>query len=189
MHLNYHASVFNVTEKRLCHWCHWHPNASWKECVCDMIKTIIKWVILNRAPTHSHALPSTSTYLYSFLTHSHSFPALSHQLPLMFSLLLLISNPPRIMCRLPHPFPVHIEMLIPNPTHHHHSSPYLVPYFTCLRALRTYVLMCLCVSCAHVPMQSISMHFTAYVYILYMPLCLLIRQDYLFTLRFFKMCL
>ena len=147
-----------------------------------MIKTIIKWVILNRAPTHSHALPSTSTYLYSFLTHSHSFPALSHQLPLMFSLLLLI-------CRLPHPFPVHIEMLIPNPTHHHHSSPYLVPYFTCLRALRTCVLMCLCVSCAHVPMQSISMHFTAYVYILYMPLCLLIRQDYLFTLRFFKMCL
>ena len=31
MHLNYHARVFNVTEKRLSHWCHWQSNASWKE--------------------------------------------------------------------------------------------------------------------------------------------------------------
>ena len=55
-----------------------------------------------------------------------------------------------------------------------------------LRVLRTCVLMCLRVSRAHVPMQVISMHFTAYVYILYAPLCVLIRQDYLFTLRFLK---
>ena len=30
------------------------------------------------------------------------------------------------------------------------------------------------------------MHFTAYAFILRVPLCVLIRQDYLFTLRFLK---
>ena len=98
----------------------------------------LHWFILNCAPTHSHPLPSTLTHSHSFgahcnllplvLAHSHSFSAHSYPLPLMFiPLLNLIPLLP--MYSLSHPFPVHIQILSPNLTHHLPFLPILSPVF------------------------------------------------------------
>ena len=133
----------------------------------------MKLFILNRAPNyskappftpmHPHSLPSTPTYIYAFLTQFYSFPAFPHPLPLMFSSLLHILDPPLTMCRLSQPFSVHIQILISNPTHHLRLqlifNPYIYGpiYFTymcvyvslrfrcpCAYAIHFYVLYCLC---------------------------------------------
>ena len=118
--------------------------------------------------THSHLLPSTPTHFYSFSTHCHLFSALSHPLPLKFSSLLLILNPTPAMCRLSpisSPYPNTHTQFNPSPTIPTHIQSL---YFTCLRALRTCVLIC--VSRAHVPMQFISMHFSLEMVLLnYIP--------------------
>ena len=90
----------------------------------------------------SHSLPYSPTHVHSFLTHSHSFSAHSHSLPLMFSSLLLILNPLPPMCSLFHSFPVHIQILSPNPTHH---LPFQPIFGSCvLRAYVLYLPVCLC---------------------------------------------
>ena len=164
-------------------------NVDLSRCVCDMIKTHNNTMVCTKPfshqlqciPINSHSLPPTPIYSYLLLLILKSllpFLALFHPLSIMFSSFHLILNPPQTMWRLSlthfqsiskcsHP----IQPII------YHLNPYLVPVFTCLLALRTCVLMRLCVSRAHVPMQSISMHFTADFYILYMPLCVLMRQD------------
>ena len=86
--------------------------------------------LLPSTPTHSYPIALTPTHFHSFLTHSHSFSATSTQ-PLMFSLLLLILNPPQLMCSLSHPFPVHIQILSPNPTHHLQFQPIFSPCVLC----------------------------------------------------------
>ena len=142
----------------------------------------------SHAPSlHSHSLPSTLTHFYLFLTHSYSFPAFFHPLPLMFSSLLLILNPPPTVCRLSHPFPVHIQILTPNRIHHLPLQPKFSP-FIYVRTCFTY--LCVCALCFTFPCTYV-IHFYAlcYVYILSMPLRVLISQDYLYTLRFFKIYL
>ena len=98
-------------------------------------------------PTHSHQLPFTPTHFYSFLTHSYSFSALSDPLPLMFSSLLLILNTPMTMSSLSRPFPVHMQILTPNPTHHLPFQPIFSPCI--LHAYVLYILVCLplCFTC------------------------------------------
>ena len=115
----------------------------------------------------THPLPSTPT-------HPHPLPPIFnhfHPLPFMFSPLLLILSPLPPMYSLFHPFPVHIQILSSNPIH---RLPFQ-PIFSTLHGLVTCVLM-----------EFISRHFTAYVFILYVTLCVLIHQDYLFTLHFLK---
>ena len=137
--------------------------------------------------THYYPVPSTPTrYFYSFLTYSHSFSVFLHPLPLMFSSLLLILSSPPTMGRLyPHFQPIsecsHPILLIT-----YHSNSYIAPVFYVSTYFANFVLMSYCVSCAHVPIKSISMHFTAYVYVFCMLLCVFIHKDYLFTQRFFK---
>ena len=128
----------------------------------------------------------TSTHYQPTPTHSHSLSIHSHPLPFMFSTLLLILNPPP-------PLPLNLS---PDPNTLTYSNPSsAIPThiqslcFTCLHVLHTCALICFCGSRTNAPMQSISMNFTAYVYMLYMPFFVLIRQDCLFTLRFFKTCL
>ena len=65
----------------------------------DNYEHVKEWVILNRAPTHSHPLPLTPT-------HSHPLPPTptrSHPLPLT---------------------PTHSHSLPPTPIHSHPSSTY-----------------------------------------------------------------
>ena len=154
---------------------------------------MIKWFILNRAPTHSYALPCTLPPLP--LT-----PIYSHPFLLIFNPLLLISGffpptpthvqltpthfkPPPTVCRLSHPFPVHIQILTPNRIHHLPLQPKFSP-FIYVRTCFTY--LCVCALCFTFPYTYV-IHFYApyYVYILSMPLRVLISQDYLYTLRFF----
>ena len=91
-------------------------------------------------PTYSHLLPPTPTHFHIFpstRTHSHPLPLIfyplthmfnySHPLPLTFSPLLLVLNPPPSMCSLSHPFPVHIQILSPNPAHNSPFQPIFSP--------------------------------------------------------------
>ena len=90
----------------------------------------LHWFILNCAPTPFHLLSPTPTHLEptAIYCHSHSFSAHSYPLPLMFiPLLNLIPLLP--MYSLSHPFPVHIQILSPNLTHHLPFLPILSPVF------------------------------------------------------------
>ena len=134
---------------------------------------------------HSHPLVSTPAHfhpLYSFLTLFHSFSALFHA---HIGSLLLILNPHPPMCSLSHRFTVYMQILSPNLIHHLPFQPMLiVPVF--------HVPTCFMCICSHV-----SLSFTCpYAYVIhfygiyclclytYVSLCVLISQDYLFTLRF-----
>ena len=128
------------------------------------------YIRLNRIPTyshplpptliHSHPLPFTPTRFHLFaahcnlfplsLAHSHSFSAHCYPLPHMFSplLLSLSSLPP--MYSLSHPFPVHIQILSPNPIH---KLPIQAISSPCvLRAYVLYVRVRFCAFVFHVPM-------------------------------------
>lgn len=144
-----------------------------------------KWVIPNRAPTHSH--PPTHTP-----THSHPpSPAPTH---LQLTSIYFHSsqlNPTHFKHT-----PAHVQSLSPissPPSTYSHlihsityqSNPYLVPVFY----VPTY--LCFTCLCAHVlscftgPCDCIIHFYAPYCLCLY-TLHVLIRQDYLFTLRFSK---
>ena len=109
--------------------------------------------MLPPTPMHSHSLPFTPTHSHPLLstpTHSHSFLALSHPLPLMFSSLLLVLNPPPTMCRFSHPFTVHIQLFTLNPTHYLSLQPIFSPFI--LRAYMFCVPVCLCALVFHAPL-------------------------------------
>ena len=76
--------------------------------------------LLTSTLINSHPLPLTPTHCYSFLTQSHSFSTTPTH-----------SSPP--MCTFSHPFPVHIQILSPNSTHH---LPFQLIFSPC--ALRAY---------------------------------------------------
>ena len=96
--------------------------------------------MLPPTPTHSHPLPPTSIYFHLLPftpPHSHVFPFFpshSHPLPFMFSPLLRISKPLTPMHSLSHPFPAHIQILLPNQTHH---LPFQPMFSRCI--LRAYI--------------------------------------------------
>ena len=115
--------------------------------------------LLQGTPFHSHLLPPIFTHFEQF----YSFLAFPHTLPLMFSSLLHILDPPPTMCRLSYSFPVHIQIFISNPTHNLPLQLIFNPciygpiYFThlcvyvslrfmcpCTYAIHFYVLYCLC---------------------------------------------
>ena len=108
----------------------------------------------------SHSEPSTPTHSYSFaaywhlfplvLAYSHSFSPHSYPLPLMFNPLLLNLSPFLPMYSLSHPFPVHTQILSPNPTHY---LPFQPIFSLCVsRANVLYVPLCLSAFVFHVPM-------------------------------------
>ena len=140
-------------------------------------------------PIHSHPLLLTPIHFHLLLTsptYSHAFLAHSYPLPLMFGPLLLDLSPLPPMYSLSYPFPVHIKILSPNLTHHLPFQPIFSPCV--LRAFVFYVLRRLCTFVFHVPMCQrnsflcnllpMSIYFTCF--------CVLILQDYLFTLHFLK---
>ena len=77
--------------------------------------------------THLHSLPPTATHSYP-LPPSSTYP---HLLLLMLSLLILILNIPPPIYSLSHPFPVHIQILSPNPTHCLAFQPIFSPCVLC----------------------------------------------------------
>ena len=94
--------------------------------------------LLPPTPTHSNLFPPTPIYshpLPHIPIHSHSLPPTStnflptdtHLQPLTFRPLLLVLNPPPSMCSLSHPFPVHIQILSPNPAHNSPFQPIFSP--------------------------------------------------------------
>ena len=127
-----------------------------KPCSHPLPFTPIQSHPLPSTHTNSHLLPPTLANSQSFvanchlfllfLAHSHSFSVHSYPLPLMFSPLLLnlSSLPP--MYSLSYPFPVHIQILSPNTTHH----PPFQPIFR--RAYVLYVPVHLRAFVFHVPM-------------------------------------
>ena len=82
--------------------------------------------------------------LLSTPTHFHSFSAHSHPIPFP-----LILTPFRPMCSLPHPFPVPIQVLSPNPTYHLPLQPIFSPCV--LHVYVLYVPVWLCAYVFHVP--------------------------------------
>ena len=152
----------------------------------------MKLFILNCALTYSKALPFTPIYSHLYLrilnsfTHFWLFPTHSHSC-LAHSYTFQTHHQP---CAdyLTHFQSISKYLYLIQPITYHYNS-YFIPVFTGLYTLHTCVCMCLCASCVHVPMQSIFMYFTASVYILYMPLHVLILQDYLLALSYFKTCL
>ena len=82
--------------------------------------------------------------------HSHPLTLIFNPLPLMFSPFLLILNPPPPMCSLSHPFPVHIQIVSPNPIYHLPFQPKFSPCV--LHAYLFYVPVRLCAFVFHVPM-------------------------------------
>ena len=95
----------------------------------------IHFHLLLSTPIHSHTFPSTRTHPLPLLTHSQSFsvirstfqhpPTPTHVQP--FSPLLIISNPPSTTCSLSCPFPVHIQILSPDPTYQLPFKPIFSP--------------------------------------------------------------
>ena len=134
--------------------------------------------MLNHAPTQYHPLPSTPTYSHPLpptSTHRHSFLAYSHPLPLICSPLLLFLNPRSAICSLFHPFPVHIQRLSPNPTHHLPFQPtfspcvsrvYVLQVPVYLYAFVIHVPMCLCNSFLWT-LLPMSIHFMCFCVCLY----------------------
>ena len=131
---------------------------------------------VKHAPTHSHLLISTTTNFHSFLTNYHSFLAYSHPLPLMFLTVVLILSPPSSIRSFSHPFPVHIQILSSNPTHHLPFQP--IPAH--IQSM-FYVLSCFTYLCAYV--SSSSMCSFAYGFLfhaLYCP-CLYTLRHYVYV--------
>ena len=83
--------------------------------------------LLLPSPTYSHPLLSTPTHSHT----SPSTPTHPHLLPLMLSLLILILNIHPPIYSLSHPFPVHIQILSPNPTHCLAFQPIFSPCVLC----------------------------------------------------------
>ena len=148
--------------------------------------TTIHSYLLALTPTHSHLFAAHCHLFPLVLVHSHSFSAHSYPL-LLFSPFLLNLSPLPPMYSLSHSFPVRIQILSHNPTHYLsfqsifslcvlRAYVFYIPVRLC--AFVFHVSMCLCNSflCTLLP---ISKYFTC-------VLCLLIRQDYLFTLCFLK---
>ena len=133
-------------------------------------------------PTHSHPLPSTAIHPQQLP------PTLPTPIHLQLTVIYFHSFQPILLNLNP------LSQCTASLTHFQATSKYSHPFqpifislrFTCLCTLRTCALIGLRISRANVPMQFISMHFTAYVYILYVLLFVLIDQDHLFTLRFLK---
>ena len=86
--------------------------------------------LLSPTPIHSQTFPFTPTHWHPFpLIFSHS-----HPLPFTFSPLLRILKPLTPMHSLSHPFPAHIQILLPNLTHH---VPFQPMFSRCI--LRAYI--------------------------------------------------
>ena len=136
-------------------------------------------------PTPTYLQP-TPIYFHSSSAHSHSFSAHSHPLPLKFIPVLLILSALSPICILSHPFPVHIQILSPNPTHHLPFQPIFSPCVyvpTCFTHLCAYVPSCFTCPCA-----CVIYFYALYCLCLY-TLCTFVcvnNHDYLFTLCFLK---
>ena len=123
---------------------------------------------LSPSPTHSYSL-AVHCHLFSLvLVHSHSFLAYSYLFTLLFNTLLLNLSPLPSMYSLYHPFPVHIQILLSNPTHHQPFQPIFSP---CV--LRVYVLY-------------VSVRLCTFVFHLFM--CLLIHFYALYCLCLYTLC-
>ena len=126
---------------------HSHPfqlNTTCLQALWTNILYVSNWIILFNILTNPHPLPSSPITP----THSHSFSVHSHSLTLVFSPALLFLTLLSPMYMLSHSFPVHIQILSPNPKHHLPFQPIFSPCV--LRAYVLYVVMCLCAFVSHV---------------------------------------
>ena len=97
-------------------------------------------------PTYSHQLLSTTTHFDPIEANSSSFSVHCYSLPLSFCPLVFSLKPLLPMYCLFYSFPVNIQILSPNPTHHLLFQPIFRACF--LRAYVPYVLrltyLCAC---------------------------------------------
>ena len=136
--------------------------------------------------THFHPLSLTPTYFQPTAIYFHCFySALSHVQPTPTQ---FTSYPAYVLPLSPisSPLPNIHTQSNPPPTNPAHIQSLR---FKCLCAVLFCALMCLRISRAHALIKFISMEITVHVYILYVSLCVSIRQDYLFTLSVLKRCL
>ena len=136
--------------------------------------------MLPSTPTHSHSFGAHCHLFPLVLSHSHLFSAHSYSLPLVFTPLLLNLSPFLPVYSLSYPFPVHIQKISPNPTHH---LPFQPTFNSCvLRSYVLYVPVRICVFAVYMSMSLCK----SFLFILHVSLCVLIHLDYIYNKIFSK---